>query len=81
MKNNIRSVVEFQRLWVLKSKVFGQESTYSKDIVVFYEYNELRFVKKCQNRTFKIDFLCQKSTELKKKKISLMNINLGDHFL
>ena len=24
---NISSVVEFQRLWVLKSKVFGQEST------------------------------------------------------
>ena len=28
---NISSVVEFQRGWVLKSKVFGQESTYSKD--------------------------------------------------
>ena len=25
--NNISSVVEFQRLWVLKSKLFGQEST------------------------------------------------------
>ena len=48
---------------VLKSKVFCQESTYSKEIVAFYEYNELRFVKKCQNRTFKIDFLCQKSKE------------------
>ena len=28
---NINSVVEFQRWWVLKSKVFGQESTYSMD--------------------------------------------------
>ena len=28
---NVRSVVEFQRWWVLKSKIFGQESTYSKD--------------------------------------------------
>ena len=26
---NISSVVEFQRWWVLKSKIFGQESTYS----------------------------------------------------
>ena len=25
---NISSVVEFQRWWVLKSKIFGQESTY-----------------------------------------------------
>ena len=29
---NISSVVEFQRWWVLKSKIFGQESTYSKEI-------------------------------------------------
>ena len=30
-------------------------------------YVELWFVKKCQNCTFKVNFLCQKSTELKKK--------------
>ena len=78
---NISSVVEIQRWWVLKSKVFGQESTSSKEIVVFYEYNELRFVKKCQNCTFKVDFLCQKSTESFWIFFSLMNINLGDHFL
>ena len=29
---NISSVVELQRWWVLKSKIFGQESTYSKEI-------------------------------------------------
>ena len=63
MKPNISSVVEFQRWWVLKSKVFGRESTYSKEIVVFYEYNKLRFVKKCQNHSFKVDSLCQKLTE------------------
>ena len=28
---SISSVVEFQRWWVLKSKIFVQESTYSKD--------------------------------------------------
>ena len=27
----VSSNVEFQRWWVLKSKIFGQESTYSKD--------------------------------------------------
>ena len=31
VESNISSVVEFQRWWVLKSKIFGQESTYSKD--------------------------------------------------
>ena len=30
-QSNISSVVEFQRWWVLKSTIFGQESTYSKD--------------------------------------------------
>ena len=29
MRSNISSVVEFQRRWVLKSKIFGQESTYN----------------------------------------------------
>ena len=29
--NKISSVVEFWRWWVLKSKIFGQESTYSKE--------------------------------------------------
>ena len=58
--------MEFQRWWVLKSKIFGLESTYSKDFF-FKSVNELQFDKKCQNRTFKINFLRQKSTELKKK--------------
>ena len=48
------------RLW--KSKIFGQESTYSKDFF-FKSVDELRFVKKCQNRIFKVNFQCQKSTE------------------
>ena len=34
---NISSGVEFQRWWVLKSKIFGWESTYSKETFVFYE--------------------------------------------
>ena len=31
MAANISSVLEFQRWWVLKSKIFGQESTYLKE--------------------------------------------------
>ena len=36
--------------------------------------------KKCQNRTFKVNFLCQKLTKVFQKKDSIKNINLGDHF-
>ena len=35
MFSNISSVVEFQRWWVLKCKLFAQESTCSKETVVF----------------------------------------------
>jgi hypothetical protein len=42
--------------------------------------DELQFVKKYQNRTFKVNFRCQKSIEFFQKKIS-KNINLGDRFL
>ena len=38
------------------------------------------FFFKCQNRTFKANFLCQKLMDFIQKK-SLKNINLGDHFL
>ena len=33
---NIRSVVEFQRWWVLKGKIFGQKSTYRISVNSFY---------------------------------------------
>ena len=33
---------------------------------------------KCQNCTFKVNFLCQKSTEIFQKKNSFKNINLGE---
>ena len=32
---NVSSVVEFQRWWVLKCKLFAKESTCSKETVVF----------------------------------------------
>ena len=38
-------------------------------------------LKKCQNSTFKVTFLCQKSTKFFRKIFSSKNINLGDHFL
>ena len=43
---------------------------------VFCECNELQFVKKWQNFTFKVNFLCQKTTGF----FSFKNINLGDNF-
>ena len=58
--------MEFLRWWVLKCKIFAQESTCSKKLK--QSYDELRFVKKCQNHTFKVNFLCQKSTEFFQKK-------------
>ena len=54
---------------------------YSKDTIVFWEYGEHQFVKQCQNCTFKVNFLCQKSTEFFRKKKLFKIINLGDHFL
>ena len=54
---------EFWRWWVLKCKRFAQELTCSKEIVLQQSCNELWFVKKCWNCTFKVNFLCRKSTE------------------
>ena len=71
MNNNISSAVEFLKLWVLKSKIFGQESTYSKKNVLKKLVDELQFFKKCQNRTFKVNFGCQKLIEFFQKKIYL----------
>ena len=52
-------------------QVFCPKSTCSKEIVLFWDYGEHEFVKKCRNRTFKVNFLCQKSTEFFQKKIIL----------
>ena len=64
---NIKWVVELQRWLVLKSKIFGQESTYSKEILFRKSFDDLGFVKKCQNRIFKVNFWCQKSTKFFQK--------------
>ena len=41
--SNISSVVEFQRWWVLKSKLFAQKSTCSKEILIPTTLNHLWF--------------------------------------
>ena len=46
-----------QAVCVLKSKIFGQNSTYL--LTVLCEYIQWQFVKKCRNLTFKVNFLCQ----------------------
>ena len=39
--SNVSSVVEFQGWWVLKSKLFAQESTCSKEILILTSLNHL----------------------------------------
>ena len=75
---NISSVVELQRWWVLKSKLIGRDSTYSMEFLFKRSSDELQFVKKCQNCTFKVNFRCQKSINVFQKKCLSTNINLGD---
>ena len=51
---NISSVVEFQRWWVLKSKLFVQESTCSKEILILTSLNHLWFL---VDGVIKVDYL------------------------
>ena len=61
---DISSVVEFERWWVLKSKVQINilKGFFKKS------FDELWFVKKCQNRTFKVNFWCQNQPNFFKTK-------------
>ena len=63
---NICSVVEFQRWWVLKARFLHKNQHAQRNF--FLNNPTMMFVKKCQNRTFKVNFLCQKSTEFFQKK-------------
>ena len=47
----------------LKSKIFGQKSIYSKEIIVFCALIPRRAIKKCPNPTFKVNFLFQKTKD------------------
>jgi hypothetical protein len=64
-----------------KKQAFWPRINILKGFFFFKSFDELWFVKKCQNRTFKVNFRCQKSIEIFQKKNLSKNINLGDHFL
>ena len=70
--------VQYQFGCGISISIFGQESTYSKDLFL-KSVDELRFVKKCPNRTFQ--FSMSKIDRTFSKKNSCKNINLGDHYL
>ena len=76
-RNNVSSVVEFWRWWVLKCKIFAQESKCSKDFLK----KILQWIMVCQKVSklyFQVNFLWKKLTEFFRKK-SFKNINSGDH--
>ena len=66
ISTNVSSVVEFQRWWVLKSKNFGQESTYSREIF-FKNYGSLKSAK----------IVLSKSIFNVKIQLIFLKINLG----
>ena len=68
---NVSSVVEFQRWWVLKCKIFAQELTCSKETIVFWEYGEHQFVKSAEIVLSKSIFYVKNQRNFFKKKIHL----------
>ena len=56
---NVSSVVEFQRWWVLKSKLFAQESTGSKEILIPTTLNHLWFLVVGVLKVDYLDFPCE----------------------
>ena len=63
---NVSSVVEFQKWWLLKSKIFTQRKWF---------FDQWQLVKKCQYRAFKVVYQWQKSMECFR-----FFFNLGGHF-
>ena len=79
---NISSVVEFQRGWVLKIKLFGQESTCHQGKIFKKFLRVMTVHQKVPKSYFQSQFWMSKINRIfsKKKKLS-KNINLGDHIL
>jgi isocitrate dehydrogenase kinase/phosphatase len=77
----------FQKVWkILLSKIVGpKKQDFFPRINMKKELknsaDELWFIKKYQNRTLKVDFLCQKLSESFQNKFSLKNINLGHQLM
>ena len=59
MSGNVSSVVEFQRWWVLKIKLFAQESTCSKEILIPTTLNQLLFLVVGVLKVDDLDFPCE----------------------
>ena len=66
LDTNVSLVVEFLKMVGPKKQDFRPRIDILKGFF-FKSVNELGFIKNCQNRTFKVIFQCQKSTDLKKK--------------
>ena len=81
MKLNISSVVEFQRWWVLKSKLFGQESTCHQGKIFKKILRVMTVCQKVPKSYFQSQFWISKINRTFSKKILSKNINLGDHYL
>ena len=64
-----------------KAKFLAKNQLQSNEITKFCFSIRWQLVKKCQFWTFKVNFLCQKSSESFQKKDSMKNINLGAPFL
>ena len=80
---NISSVVEFHRWWVLKSKLFGQESTCLQG-KIFKKILRLMTVRQKVPKLYVLSksiFYVKNQPIFFKKKKSFKNINLGDQFL
>ena len=60
MGTNVSSVVAFQGWWVLKSKLFAQESTCSKEILISTSLNHLWFSVDGVIKVDYLDFPCKK---------------------
>ena len=77
---DISSAVEFQRQWIIKSKSFGQESTYSKD---FFKNLSMNYVH--QKLTLELPFWHfltnhNSLTDLKKNPLSMFILGQNSCF-
>ena len=67
--NNISSVVEFQRWWLLKSKLFGQESTWHQRKIFKKILRVLTVCQKVPKLSFQTQFWISNINQIFSKKI------------
>ena len=78
---SVSSVVEFQRWWVLISKLFGQESTCHQEKIFKKILRVMTVCQKVPKSYFQSQFWMSKIDRIFSKKNLSKNINLGDHYL